>query len=111
METEMAESRSRLRIGVGAGMADDRVGPAVDLLQTCDPDYLVCECLAERTIARETLTRKHDSKLGFNPMLGERMRSFLPLCHEKGVRLVSNMGAANPVGAAQAALEIGTAIG
>lgn len=97
----------RLRIGVGAGMADDRIGPALDLLRSCDLDYLVCECLAERTIARETLARRHDSKRGYNPMLGERMRAFLPLCREQGVRIVSNMGAANPVGAAQAALEIG----
>lgn len=102
---------TRLRIGVGAGMADDRVGPAVELLRHCDLDYLVCECLAERTIARETLARQHDSKLGFNPMLEERMRAFLPLCHQNGVRLVSNMGAANPVGAAQAALEIGASLG
>src|SRR3546814_7351994 len=44
-------------------------------------------------------------------MLEERMRAFLPLCRQKGVRLVSNMGAANPVGAAQAALEIGRELG
>ena len=103
----MSESRRRLRIGVGAGMADDRVGPALQLLEHCDLDYLVCECLAERTIARETLARRQDSSRGYNPMLRERMQSFLPLCREKGVRLVSNMGAANPEGAARAALEIG----
>lgn len=107
----MNKSRTELRIGVGAGMADDRIGPALELLKYCHLDYLVCECLAERTIARETLARQHDSNQGFNPMLGERMRSFLPLCHEHGVRLVSNMGAANPVGAAKAALEIGAAHG
>ena len=39
------------------------------------------------------------------------MQAFLPLCRENGVRLVSNMGAANPVGAARAALEIGNALG
>ncbi|SSW64854.1 hypothetical protein AVE30378_01289 [Achromobacter veterisilvae] len=107
----MKDPRTRLRVGVGAGMADDRVGPAIALLEQCELDYLVCECLAERTIARETLARQHDDKLGFNPMLAERMRSFLPLCREKGVRLVSNMGAANPVGAAQAALAIGRSLG
>ena len=107
----MGTARPRLRIGVGAGMADDRIGPAVELLENCDLDFLVCECLAERTIARETLARKHDSGRGFNPMLPQRMRAFLPLCHEKGVRLVSNMGAANPVAAAQAALQIGRELG
>ncbi|OWT62150.1 acyclic terpene utilization AtuA family protein [Candidimonas nitroreducens] len=107
----MSEPRSRLRVGVGAGMADDRIGPALQLLQQCELDYLVCECLAERTIARETLSRRHDGARGYNPMLDERMRGFLPLCRQKGVRLVSNMGAANPVGAAQAALDIGRDLG
>lgn len=100
-----------LRIGVGAGMADDRIGPALQLLQHAELDYLVCECLAERTIARETLSRRHDGARGYNPMLEERMRAFLPLCHEKHVRLVSNMGAANPIGAAQAARRIGQELG
>jgi hypothetical protein len=107
----MGESRTRLRVGVGAGMADDRIGPALQLLEQCELDYLVCECLAERTIARETLSRRHDGARGYNPMLDERMRAFLPLCRQKGVRLVSNMGAANPVGAAQAALDIGRNLG
>lgn len=107
----MEDPRKRVRIGVGAGMADDRIGPALQLLEHCDLDYLVCECLAERTIARETLSRKHDGAKGYNPMLEERMRAFLPWCRDKNVRLVSNMGAANPVGAAQAALDIGTDMG
>lgn len=106
----MNSQYTRLRIGVGAGMADDRIGPALELLQQCDLDYLVCECLAERTIARETLSRKTGGSMGFNPMLEERMRSFLPLMRDKGVKLVSNMGAANPLGAAQAALEIGQSL-
>lgn len=101
----------RLRVGVGAGMADDRIGPALQLLEHAELDYLVCECLAERTIAREALTRRHDSARGYNPMLDERMRAFLPLCQQNGVRLVSNMGAANPIGAAQAALNIGRELG
>ncbi|MFU2048889.1 acyclic terpene utilization AtuA family protein [Bordetella hinzii] len=107
----MKQARKPMRIGVGAGMADDRIGPALQLLKDCDLDYLVCECLAERTIARETLSRKHDGARGYNPMLEERMRAFLPLCRDKGVKLVSNMGAANPAGAAEAALELGRGMG
>src|SRR3546814_15997991 len=99
-ETCMNKPRARLRIGVGAGMADDRIGPALQLLEQCDLDYLVCECLAERTIARETLSRKHDGARGYNPMLEARMGAFLPTCRRPGVRLVSNMGDATPVGGA-----------
>ena len=107
----MQKPGKSLRVGVGAGMADDRIGPALDLLMNSQLDYLVCECLAERTIARETLTLRHDSTRGFNPMLEERMNHFLPLCRTQNVRLVSNMGAANPAGAAQKALDIGLSQG
>ncbi len=86
-----------VRIGVGAGSADDRIEPAMQLLKDVPLDYLVCECLAERTIARESLTRKGDPDKGYTPMLEARMRSFLPLCRERGVRIVTNMGAANPL--------------
>lgn len=100
--TKTAKARDAVRIGVGAGMADDRIAPGVQLLESSDLDYLVCECLAERTIARETLNRRRSPELGYTPMLEERIRAFAPLLRAKGVRLVSNMGAANPIAAAQA---------
>jgi hypothetical protein len=55
--------RPSIRIGVGAGTADDRIHPAVQLAQHGEPDYLVFECLAERTVARENLTRSKDPVL------------------------------------------------
>jgi hypothetical protein len=91
-----------VRIGVGAGMADDRVYPGIKMLEAGAVDYLVCECLAERTIARETLNRRRFPDKGYNPMLEERVRAFMPLMRVQGVRMVTNMGAANPVGGAKA---------
>ncbi|MCZ7024038.1 acyclic terpene utilization AtuA family protein, partial [Salmonella enterica] len=38
-----------LRIGSGAGYSGDRIEPAVELAEQGDLDYLVFECLAERT--------------------------------------------------------------
>ena len=45
-------------------------------------------------------------KAGYAPLLRPRMESVLPACVEKNTRIVTNMGAANPVGAAAVALEI-----
>jgi hypothetical protein len=109
--TKNARHGDTVRIGVGAGMADDRVGPGVQLLQGSDLDYLVCECLAERTIAREQVTRRRSPEGGYTPMLAERITAFAPLLREKGVRLVSNMGAANPLGAAKAARRVAAEAG
>ena len=40
-----------VRIGAGAGYSGDRIEPAAELAEKGDIDYLIFECLAERTIA------------------------------------------------------------
>ena len=94
-------SDKMLRIGAGASFADDRIAPAVDLAERGELDYLVFECLAERTIARENLTRMKDPEKGYTPRLLDRMGAVLPACLRNGMRIVSNMGAANPPAAAR----------
>lgn len=98
----MTAKPSSIRVGTGAGFSDDRFEPAADLAEYGKLDYLVFECLAERTIARETLARLKDPEKGYTPYLVERFRSVLPSCVRNGVRIVTNMGAANPVAAARA---------
>ncbi|CAH2788288.1 MAG: Protein of unknown function DUF1446 [uncultured Caballeronia sp.] len=41
---------ARVRIGTGAGYSGDRIEPAVELAEHGALDYLVFECLAERTM-------------------------------------------------------------
>lgn len=91
--------RRTVRIGSGAGYAGDRWEPAVELAEKGEVDYIAFECLAERTIARETLAMHHDPARGYNPRLTERMAAVLPPCARNRVRVVTNMGAANPLGA------------
>ena len=51
----------KIRIGGGAGYGGDRIEPAVDLIRFGNLDYIIFECLAERTIAlaqqRKTATK------------------------------------------------------
>ncbi|AZF27770.1 acyclic terpene utilization AtuA family protein [Pseudomonas sp. R2-60-08W] len=105
-----------LRIGAGAGYSGDRIEPAVELAEHGDLDYLVFECLAERTIALAQQARISDPAGGYDPLLSERMRRVLPFVglHEgrRRLRVITNMGAANPVSAAvevrRIARELGT---
>lgn len=99
-------SRQCLRIGVGAGFAGDRWEPAVELVERGDIDVIAFECLAERTIARETLARLRGSGPGYSLKLEARLRAVLPACAAKGIRIVTNMGAAAPLDAAHAAAAI-----
>jgi hypothetical protein len=89
-----------IRIGAGAGYSGDRLEPAVELAEKGDIDYLIFECLAERTIAIAQRARLADADAGYDPLLEERMRAVLPLCRAKGIRIITNMGAANPLAAA-----------
>ncbi|MCI2417046.1 DUF1446 domain-containing protein [Saccharopolyspora sp. K220] len=88
-----------MRIGSGAGFAGDRIEPAVDLAARAGLDDLVLECLAERTIALGQQRRLRDPALGYDPRLRARFERLLPVATEHGVRLVTNMGAANPLAA------------
>ena len=89
-----------IRVGSGAGFADDRIEPAVELAEHGQLDYLVFECLAERTIALAQRERRRDPRAGFNAWLAERMDAVLGHCARRGIRIVTNMGAANPLAAA-----------
>jgi hypothetical protein len=91
----------QIRIGAGAGYSGDRIEPAIELAEKGELQYLVFECLAERTIALAQQAKLRDPAAGYDPLLPERLRAVLPLCHRKGIRIVTNMGAANPIAAAE----------
>ncbi len=101
----------KIRLGAGAGYAGDRITPAVELAKTSSLDYLIFECLAERTIALAQRDREHNPAQGYNPLLGERMRRVLPDCVSNDITIVTNMGAANPSAAATRTHEIASDLG
>ncbi|MEX5634253.1 acyclic terpene utilization AtuA family protein [Parafrankia sp. FMc2] len=100
-----------IRIGAGAGFADDRIEPAVDLAERGDLDYLVFECLAERSIALAQLERRRDPDAGWNEWLDERMDAVLEPAVRHGTTIITNMGAANPFGAARQVAQRAAALG
>src|SRR4051794_5988877 len=100
-----------IRIGSGAGYSGDRIEPAVELAEKGEIDYLVFECLGERTVALAQQARMKNPEAGYDPLLEARMRAVQPLCAAKGIKIVTNMGAANPQGAARKAAEIAKSLG
>ena len=103
--------RDRVRVGEGAGGTDAWISPARDLALRGELDYLTFECLAERTIALAQTERLHNPEGGFDRLLVRRLEAVLGPCLARGTRIVSNMGAANPVGAGRMALEVAARLG
>ena len=86
----------KIRLGSGAGYSGDRIEPAVELAEKGDIQYLCFECLAERTIAIAQQAKMKDPAQGYDALLAARMEAVLPICHKKGIKIITNMGAANP---------------
>jgi hypothetical protein len=100
-----------IRIGSGAGYSGDRIEPAVELAGNGDIQYLVFECLGERTVALAQQARMKNPDGGYDPLLEDRMRAVLPVCASRGIKIVTNMGAANPVAAARRTAGIAKSLG
>lgn len=96
-----------VRIGSGAGYAGDRIEPAIDLMKRGNLDYIIFECLAERTIAIAQQRKLKDPNLGYNDLFEYRMEHILDaIADGSSVRVITNMGAANPVAAVKRAREM-----
>lgn len=106
-----SNSDKTIRIGGGAGFSGDRIEPAIELAERGGIHYLVFECLAERTIALAQHARLQDPAAGFDPLLERRMEAVLPICRENGIKVISNMGAANPPAAAARVVAIARRLG
>lgn len=99
------------RIGCGAGFSADRLEPAVALAEKAALDVLVFECLGERTLAFAHRDRRRDPTKGYNSLLERRMRAVLPVAAARKLRIVTNMGAANPHAAAERTAAIAGELG
>ena len=96
----------KVRIGSGAGYGGDRIEPAIDLIKQGNLDYIIFECLAERTIAQAQLQKLRNPNKGYNEWLEYRMKKILPHCSKNKVKIITNMGAANPLAAVKKIKEI-----
>jgi hypothetical protein len=103
--------RGFVRVGCGSAYAEDRLEPAVDLLERGDLDYMSLDCLAERTLVMAQLRRLADPDLGYDVRLDRIVRDLVLPAVASGVRFIANMGAANPAAGARRTLELLQAAG
>lgn len=97
----MKKGRPFVRLACGGAFSVDRIQPAVDLVERAELDFISLDCLGERTLGLAQLQRLTDPETGWDEWLDRRTRKLFGRCVQHHVRVVSNMGAANPIGAAQ----------
>ncbi len=100
----------KVYIGCGAGFAGDRYDASIPIVNEFknikDPKYLMFEVLAERTLAIAQQFRIQDKSKGYSPYLDFYIEPILEDCLNHNIKIISNLGAANPIGAAKRIMEI-----
>jgi hypothetical protein len=98
--------KSMLRIGSGSAYAEDDLIPAIDLAEKGELDYICFDSLAERTLALAQMRKMKDSKMGYDLRLEELVKRFAPYVDQGKLKVIGNMGVANPIAAVEKAVEI-----
>src|SRR3954453_10000525 len=93
-------TRPVVRIGCGSAYAEDRLDPAIELVEGGELDFLSLDCLAERTLAHAQLRKLADANTGYDIRLDFIVKELVTRCLAKGTKFVANMGAANPAAGA-----------
>ena len=96
--------RPVVRIGGGQGYYGDGhggVGPLLD----AGVDYLVCEALAELTLAILQKDRQRDENLGYTRDLPAYVQAALPHIVAGRTRFITNAGGINPIAAGRAVID------
>jgi hypothetical protein len=99
-----------IRIGGGEGFYGDGHEP-VEAVLADGVDYLVCEALAELTLAILQKDRMRDESLGYARDLPVYVQQALPHIADGRTRLITNAGGINPVAAGRAVRETLAAAG
>jgi len=106
---------TKVFIGCGAGFSGDRFDAAVPVVATLaklpGPRFLIYEVLAERTLAIAQRLKRENPDHGYSPFLDHYLPLVLADCRRHSIRIVTNMGSANPLGAAKHVLELASELG
>src|SRR4051812_10039764 len=92
-----------VRLGGGQGFYGDGIGPVADVLNA-GVDYLICEALAELTLAILQKDRMRDESLGYTRDLPLYLRAALPFVLDGKTKFITNAGGINPVAAGRAVM-------
>ena len=101
----------KIRLGCGSASWGDMLDPAVELVENGDLQYLGFDHLAELTMSILQRMKNKDPKRGYIPDLIPWMEALLPKAKEKGIKMCTNAGGANPKQAGLDVLDLAKTLG
>jgi hypothetical protein len=103
--------KNKIRIASGQGFWGDLLSAPVDQVMRGDIDYLVMDYLAEVTMSILQKQKNKNPQLGYARDIPALMEQILPVCAEKGIKVITNGGGVNPVACAEAVLAAAKKLG
>ena len=100
-----------LRLGAGSACPGERLEPAIELVEKGNIDYIVFDSLSESEMLAFERHKMSQPDEGFDTYTERRLRAIWPQCARNGIRIIGNMGAANPRGAQDLALRVARELG
>lgn len=97
---------SSVRIASGQGFWGDWLEAPARQVEAGPIDYLMMDYLAEVTMSILQKQRDRDPSQGYARDFVPLMGQILPICKERGVRVVANAGGVNPISCRDAVLEV-----
>jgi len=101
----------KVRIGAAQGFYGDTIEAAVATAEKGDVQYLCFDALAELTMAILVKDKRKNENAGFTKDIPQQMKALLPYVKEKGIKLLTNGGGINPIGAQQEILRVARELG
>ncbi|MBK8660568.1 MAG: DUF1446 domain-containing protein [Ignavibacteriales bacterium] len=103
--------KEKIRIASGQGFWGDLIEAPYWQVTSGEIDYLVMDYLAEVTMSILQKQKNKDPKSGYARDIPPLMKRILPVCREKGIKVITNGGGVNPVACAEAILEVANELG
>lgn len=85
-----------VKLGTGLAFWGDSIRPAIEMVERADIDYLCCDHLAELTMSILSKQKSKNPDLGYTTDIIPFLRGVVAKCRERGIRIISNAGGANP---------------
>jgi hypothetical protein len=107
----MPSRREPVRIGNGQGFWGDSARGPLQLVGSGAIDYLTMDFLAEVTMSIMQKSKSRNPAAGYATDFVAQLEQVLPMCQERGIRIIANAGGVNPQSCAAAVADVATRLG